>query len=136
MLDSRAPDRSPCLESLLMMRLDGSHQPDDRPPLSAVRRPWEVLLVALGLILLSAAQLAYRFTLPTDGWAVLSSEDLNQPDWIYLANLVGAPSPLQRDDQLLAVAGQSVQGLAGASPLDPPPGWVAGRTTAAAGPIG
>lgn len=111
-----------------MMRHDRSHQPDDYAPRHAARRPWGVILVALGLIFLSTAQVAYRFTLPTDGWAVLSSQDLDRPDWVYLANLVGAPSGLQRDDQLVAVAGQSVQGLAGASPLDPPPDWAAGRT--------
>jgi signal transduction histidine kinase len=112
-----------------MMRHDQPRQPNDQPPNHAARRPWGVLLVALALIFLSAAQLAYRFTLPTDGWAVLSSEDLDHPDWIYLANLVGTPSGLQRDDQLLAVAGTSVRGLAGTSALDPPPSWVAGQTT-------
>jgi hypothetical protein len=40
------------------------------------RGAWLTLAFALILILASAAQLAYRFTLPTDGWAVLS-EDLS-----------------------------------------------------------
>jgi hypothetical protein len=45
------------------------------------------------------------------------------------SGVIGTPSGLQRDDQLLAVAGTSVRGLAGASALDPPPSWEAGRTT-------
>ncbi len=34
------------------------------------RGAWLVLTFALGLVLLSAAQIVYRYTLPTDGWAV------------------------------------------------------------------
>jgi len=44
------------------------------------RIAWGVLVFALGLVFLSAAQLAYRFTLPTDGWAVLTTENLDAPD--------------------------------------------------------
>ena len=50
---------------------------------------WAVLVFALGLVLLSAAQLAYRFTLPTDGWLILTTEDFDTPDWLYRENLVG-----------------------------------------------
>jgi signal transduction histidine kinase len=89
---------------------------------------WGVLAFALGLALLSAAQLAYRFTLPTDGWAVLTTEDLDAPDWVYLENLVGMPSGLQRDDVVTAVNGQSVRGLASNAHVPPPPGWQAGQT--------
>ena len=34
------------------------------------RSAWLVLVFALALVLLSAAQIVYRYTLPTDGWAV------------------------------------------------------------------
>jgi len=49
------------------------------------------LTLAFALILTSAAQLAYRFTLPTDGWAVISEDLSDDSHWIYIGNLVGAP---------------------------------------------
>src|SRR5690349_10537465 len=109
-----------------MMRQDRSTQAAERSPFGPDGRRWGVLLVACGLILLSTLQLAYRFTLPTDGWAVLSSDDLDQSDWIYLANLVGAPSGLQRDDRLVAIAGRSIEGQTGVHLLAPP-SWKAGQ---------
>jgi len=42
------------------------------------------LAFALILILASAAQLAYRFTLPTDGWAVISEDLSDDSHWVYL----------------------------------------------------
>ncbi len=86
-----------------------------------------VLAVALGLVLLSTIQVIYRFTLPTDGWSVYFS-DLEQPDWIYDRNLTGTPSPLQQDDTLLAVDGQSMRGLATNISSSPPANWIAGRS--------
>lgn len=83
-------------------------------------------MVAWGLILLSCVQLAYRFTLPTDGWDVLSSDDLDRSDWIYQTNLVGAPSELQRDDHLVAIAGLSVAGQTGIR-LPAPSAWRVGQ---------
>jgi signal transduction histidine kinase len=108
------------------MRQDRSTQAAERAPGSPAWRRWAVLVVACGLIVLSIAQLAYRYTLPTDGWAVLSSDDLDRPDWIYLSNLVGAPSSLQRDDRLVGVAGLPVEWQIG-TPLQPPPDWKAGQ---------
>ena len=67
-----------------------------------------VQLAVFGLVLICVAQLTVRFFLPTDGWFVIFSE-LDQPDWIFIENLVGAPSDLQRDDQLHAVDGLSVR---------------------------
>jgi hypothetical protein len=89
---------------------------------------WGVLIFALALVFLSAAQLAYRYTLPTDGWAVLTTDDLENPDWVYLENLVDAPSDLQRDDIVTMVNGQSVEGLASEVYLPPPVGWEANQT--------
>src|SRR5215212_2792502 len=109
-----------------MMRQNRSTQAAERAPCSPAWRRWGVLVVAGGLILLSTVQLAYRYTLPTDGWAVLSSDDLDRPDWIYLSNLVGAPSGLQRDDRLVGIAGQSVAGQTETSLLAPP-GWMVGQ---------
>ncbi|MEJ2348800.1 MAG: hypothetical protein P8Y03_03340 [Anaerolineales bacterium] len=52
-----------------------SSNPDSRFTPAA----WLVLAFALGLLLLSAAQLAYRFTLPTDGWSVYTEEVADLP---------------------------------------------------------
>lgn len=88
---------------------------------------WIVLICALGLVAASAAQLAYRFTLPTDGWSVYSSESLDNPDWIYWANLVGAPSEMARDDVLITVEGKSVAGTASLSFSPAPTNWIPGE---------
>ena len=114
------------MKSVPLMRQNRSTQAAERTLPAPAWRRWSVLVVAYGLILLSTAQLAYRLTLPTDGWAVLSSDDLDRSDWIYQANLVGAPSDLQRDDRLAAIAGQSVAGQTGTS-LTAPPGWRVGQ---------
>ncbi len=86
---------------------------------------WLVLAFAMALVLLSAAQIIYRYTLPTDGWSVITTE-IDQADWVYWENLVGAPSGLQQNDILLAVDGQSVQGSASTAYIPAPSGWVAG----------
>ena len=89
---------------------------------------WAVLVFALGLVLLSAAQLAYRSTLPTDGWLILTTENFDAPDWVYWENLVGAPSGLQREDIVASVDGRSVQGAASNNHIPPPPGWATNQT--------
>ena len=89
------------------------------------RGAWLVLAFALGLVLLSIIQLAYRYTLPTDGWAVYTTE-IDQADWVYWSNLVGTPSPLQPNDVLLALEGQSMRGGTTLGSLTPPANWVAG----------
>lgn len=66
-------------------------------------------MLAFGLILLSAAQLVYRFTLPTDGWAVHPTDDFNAPNWVYRENLAGAPSGLRSGDVVTAVNRRSVR---------------------------
>jgi hypothetical protein len=88
---------------------------------------WIVLICALGLVVASAAQLAYRSTLPTDGWSVYSSESLDDSNWVYWANLVGAPSEMARDDVLIAVEGQSVAGTASLSYMPAPTNWIPGE---------
>lgn len=85
-------------------------------------------MLALGLVLLSAAQLAYRFTLPTDGWAVHPTDDFNAPDWVYRENLGGAPSGLRSGDIVTTVNSRSVQGTASNSYVPAPPGWGANLT--------
>ncbi len=91
------------------------------------RGAWVVLALALALVLLSAAQIAYRYTLPTDGWSVYTTQ-VDQADWVYSSNLVGAPSGLQQNDALLAVDDLPMQGSATSYAVPPPPGWVAGQS--------
>jgi hypothetical protein len=91
------------------------------------RTAWLVLAFVLGLVLLSAAQLVFRYTLPTDGWSVYTTQ-VDQADWVYSSNLVGAPSGLQQNDALLAVDDLSMQGSATSYAVPPPPGWVAGQS--------
>jgi hypothetical protein len=86
-----------------------------------------VLTAAALLIVLSAAQTAYRFTLPTDGWLVYTTE-LEHSNWVFWGNLVGAPSALQPEDELLAVEGQSVVDTASMDPVPAPPRWQIGQT--------
>jgi len=86
-----------------------------------------VLFCALALVIASAVQLAYRFTLPTDGWAVYSSDEIEQADWIYWTNLVGAPSEMARGDVLVAVEGQAMGGTATLSPIPAPENWAVGE---------
>lgn len=86
---------------------------------------WGVLAFALALLLFSVGQLAYRFTLPTDGWSVYT-EEVAETNWIYDANLVGAPSELQPGDSPLIVGGVSVQGTASSTYRPAPPGWEPG----------
>ncbi len=49
------------------------------------RSAWLVLGFALALILVSTAQMVYRYTLPTDGWSVYASE-IEQAGLVYLSN--------------------------------------------------
>ena len=85
------------------------------------------LVIAFALLLVagSVAQIVYRYTLPTDGWAVLT-EEVADTNWLYYQNLVGAASDLQTDDAVLEVEGVSVVGTASTSYLPAPPGWQKG----------
>ena len=82
---------------------------------------------ALALLILSVAQVAYRYTLPSDGWMVVT-QDLGDSDWIYYANLVGARSDLQPEDMILSVGGVSVAGSATFAHVTAPSGWQAGSS--------
>ena len=88
---------------------------------------WIALIVAVLLIAGSGAQLAYRFTLPTDGWSVITTE-LDQSNWVFWENLVGAPSNLRQFDEILEVDDQSVVGTASMDSLPAPAHWQLGQT--------
>ncbi len=96
---------------------------ENRFPLSARL----ALLFSLALVLGSSAQLLYRFFLPTDGWSIYTTE-LENPDWIYDRNLVGAQSLLEQEDDLLDVDGLHVAGTASNQPLAAPENWTIGQT--------
>lgn len=103
---------------------------DTKPPHHQHKRPpaWFVLLFSLSLVALSFFQVVYRFFLPTDGWAVVTTSDLDSPDWEYFENLVGAPSGLIQGDIIVSVNGRVVRGTATNRDLSAPPGWSAGET--------
>ena len=85
-----------------------------------------VALAALLLLLGSVGQIAYRYTLPTEGWAVLSDEAVGG-SWILYGNLVGAESGLRPDDVLLAVDGVDVSGTAAEIYIPAPADWRTGQ---------
>ena len=86
-----------------------------------------VMGFALLLLLLDSGQLLYRATLPTDGWSIYT-QDVENANLFYDQNLVGAPSGLQYDDELLAVNGRSVAGSATTASIPPPENWQVGET--------
>ncbi len=70
------------------------------------RGAWLVLGFALLFIALDFAQLAYRFTLPTEGWIIDESKlGPDAHDFPMSRNVVGAPSPLQPGDALHIIGG-------------------------------
>ncbi len=90
-----------------------------------------VLIFALIFIALDIAQLAYRFTLPTEGWA--TNPDENDPgvyDFYLIENMEGAPSPLQPGDALHIIGGIPAAQILNPDSLDslppPPAGWQPG----------
>lgn len=94
---------------------------------------WLILLFAISIVALSAAQVIYRLSLPTDGWG--GQPDFFGPEqqFIFDRNLSSAPSPLYNGDILLAVEGQPVgQALARALTLAPqlPTNWKIGGRVA------
>ena len=88
-----------------------------------------LLLGALLFIALDFGQLAYRFTLPTEGWAI--DPDSAGPgvyDFQPTKNLVGAPSPLQPGDVLHIIGGIPADQILNSNTLGRwrPAGWQAG----------
>ncbi len=94
---------------------------------AAGREPFDrgawLLLGFIGLlVVLCAAQLAYRFTLPTDGWR---AESLDVAcELTLLDNVTAAPSGLQAGDVVIAVNGEAFDPACAGFPL--PAGWEAG----------
>ena len=81
------------------------------------------LAFAVLILLASTAQLVYRYFLPTDGWYIVNDE-LSTANFLYFANLVGAPSGLASMDVVTGVEGRPL----GEYPLgEAPPFWYAGN---------
>jgi hypothetical protein len=64
---------------------------------------WLILFITLIIAIYTIAELAYRFTLPSDGWEVNEAADL--PGFNYLKDLMGSNSALQPGDQVIAIEG-------------------------------
>lgn len=64
---------------------------------------WLILSIAIAVLVYSIVEVAYRFTLPTDGWEV--NEANNLPGFNYTKDLMGINSALQPDDQVIAIEG-------------------------------
>jgi hypothetical protein len=104
------------------------HDPKTQPLATPITRSTLLLLVfAGGFLLLSIAQVVYRFTLPTDGWSVYTT-DLETEDWIFDINLVGAPSGLQPGDRLISIGDPPAQVTGSLASQTPPNNWEAGKT--------
>jgi len=64
-----------------------------------------LLVAALVWILLCAALLVYRFSLPTDGWLVVEPDGFDSNGFIYQQNVLGLPSDLRAGDWVTEING-------------------------------
>jgi hypothetical protein len=67
------------------------------------RSSWLILSLVLISLAYTIFDLAYRFTLPTDGWEV--NEGGNPIGFTYTNNLLGNPSPIESGDHVIALEG-------------------------------
>ena len=82
------------------------------------------------MLLLSAARRLCIATAcpPTAGLSIFG--DLGDNTWLYLTNLVGAPSQLQREDESVAIEGLQLTEMAGNVLLQRPASWQVGGQAA------
>ena len=99
------------------------------------RGSWLVLLFALIFMMLDIAQVAYRFTLPTEGWLVNESDlFVDSRDFPLSRNVAGAVSPLQPGDNLHLIGDLASEKILQSETLSypRPAGWqVGGRVNVA-----
>ena len=69
------------------------------------------LIFVPAFLALEAAQVVYRFSLPTDGWATIDVA-LDAPQALYYLNLVGLPSELRPMDVVTGMAGRPLEAFA------------------------
>ena len=79
-----------------------TNRTSDNPETGFTRGAWLTLAFVLFVLLYNAATLAYRFTLPTDGWLVNEATEVG---FNYTENLMGTPSGLLPGDNVIAVNG-------------------------------
>ncbi len=93
------------------------------------RSAWLLLLGALLFLALNIGQLAYRFTLPTEGWEINSDDNAaGDYDFYIIKNVVGALSMLQPGDALHIIGWIPAAQILNSDRLAHarPAGWVAG----------
>src|SRR5262249_36833051 len=87
-----------------------------------------ILFAAIGIV-----QMVYVLSLPSDGWSMTTSANAGAAPLRFDRNVVGAASPLQPGDALVAIEGQTTDDIIGgwriARPRTPA-GWGVGRTIA------
>lgn len=71
----------------------------------AQRKRERSLLLALAWNVVALLLLAYRFTLPTDGWLMVEPDGFERPGFIARQNVMGGTSALQVGDWVTAVNG-------------------------------
>lgn len=104
--------------------MSGTPVSHSRPPAREPfgRGAW-LLLGFIGLlVMLCAAQLAYRFTMPTDGWR--AENMVEACELTLLGNVTAAPSGLQLGDVVTAVNGEVFDPACAGFPR--PAGWEVG----------
>lgn len=91
----------------------------------SLNRPalWTLTFV-LAFLGLDAAQVVYRFFLPTDGWSSTFGE-LDSATYLYVMNLVGLPSGLRPSDVVTGLEGRPLEDY---RPGIRPTFWRAGAT--------
>jgi hypothetical protein len=88
------------------------------------RGAWLIAIFIVIFLLADIGQVAYRYSLPTDGWSI----DTNGTLPVYINNLVGAPSSLQPGDILQAVNGTAFVIANLTDAMNPHSDWQAGKT--------
>jgi len=95
-----------------------------------------VLFLALALVLVSAAQIAYRFTLPTDGWVYTADGSLENTIYVASQYLLPGTPEMRPGDELVAIGTINLKKAAQESSgsfylvVSPPPDWQAGHSLA------
>ncbi len=90
-----------------------THTPDN-PETKFTRAAWLTLVFVVFVLLYDIATLAYRFSLPTDGWMVNEATEVG---FNYTENLMGTPSGLQPGDTAIAVEGYRADDWLNSRPL-------------------
>ena len=86
------------------------------------------LIFAAAIFALAAGFIAYRFTLPTDGWLSGEPTEFDATGYIYKSNIMGVPSGLQPGDHLVAVEGIALAETGFPDLLSLKDSWLAGNT--------